>query len=94
MNYFLHNIVNCDPDQPIVLMTAPTGSAAFQIGGPTINSALLVYDNGRNKPSWEKKTVMQTKLQHLTLLVNDEVSMVRYKKFQCMNETICTIKGT
>ena len=94
MNYFLPNIVNCDPDQPIVLMTAPTGSAAFQIGGSTINSTFLVYDNGRNKPSWGEKTVMQTKLQHLTLLVNDEVSMVRYKKFQCMNETICTIKGT
>ena len=37
---------------------------------------------------------MQTKLQHLTLLVSDEVSMVGFKKFQCMNETVCTIKGT
>ena len=37
---------------------------------------------------------MQTKLQHLTLLVNDKVGMVGFKKFQCMNETVCTIKGT
>ena len=27
-----------DDDQPIVLITAPTGSAAFQIGGSTIHS--------------------------------------------------------
>ena len=44
MSYFVHTVVNADPDQPIVLMTAPTGSAAFQIGGSTIDSALLLYD--------------------------------------------------
>ena len=44
MSYFVCNVVNADPDQPIVLMTAPTGSAAFQIGGSTIDSALLLYD--------------------------------------------------
>ena len=92
MYYFLCNIIKCDADQPLVLMTAPTGSAAFQIGGSTIDSALLVYGNGKMKPSLEKKTVMYTKLQHLTLLVNDKVSMVGFKKFQCMNETVCTIK--
>ena len=63
MYYFLCNIVKCDADQPLVLMTAPTGSAAFQIGGSTIDSVLLVYDNGKTKPNWVKKTVMQTKLQ-------------------------------
>ena len=30
MYHFLHNIVKCDADQPLVLMTAPTGSAAFK----------------------------------------------------------------
>ena len=58
MSYFVHNVVNADPDQPTVLMTAPTGSAAFQIGGSTIDSALLLYDGSENKPSWEKKTIM------------------------------------
>ena len=33
MTYFLKNVLNADPDQPIVLMTAPTSSAAYQIGG-------------------------------------------------------------
>ena len=37
---------------------------------------------------------MQLKLEHLILFVNDEISMVGYKKFQSMNETMCSIKGT
>ena len=94
MSYFVHNVVNADPDQPIVLMTAPTGSAAFQIGGSTIDSALLLYDCSKNKPSWEKKTIMQMKLEYLTLLLTDEISMVGFKKFQDMNQTICSIKGS
>ena len=32
-------MVKADDGQPIVLITAPTGSAAFQIGGLTIHSA-------------------------------------------------------
>ena len=48
----------------------------------------------QEKPNWEKKTIMQLKLEHLILFVNDEISMVGYKKFQSMNETMCSIKGT
>ena len=54
MSYFLHSTVNAEPDLPIVLTKAPTGSAAFHIGGSTIDSALLIYDSGKNKPSWGK----------------------------------------
>ena len=39
MSYFLSQVLNADPDQPVVLVTAPTGSAAFQIGGTTIHCA-------------------------------------------------------
>ena len=93
MSYFLHNTVNAEPDQPIVLTTAPTGSAACQIGGSTIDSALLIYDSGKNKPSWEKKIIMQLKLEHQILSLTDEISMVGCKKFQSMN-AMCAIKGT
>ena len=94
MSYFLCTFVNADPDQPIVLMTVPTGSAAFQIGGSTIDSALLLYNASKKKPSWEKKTIMQITLEYLTLLFTDEISMVGFKKFQDMNQTICSIKGS
>ena len=31
--YMLNHTINPDDDQPLVLVTAPTGSAAFQVGG-------------------------------------------------------------
>ena len=52
------NTVKPDDDQPIVLITAPTGSAAFKIGGSTIHSAFPLHDNYKSKPSWEKRSKM------------------------------------
>ena len=83
-----------DDDQPIVLITAPTGSAAFQIGGSIIHSAFLLHDNYKSKPSWEKRSKMQLKLEHMMLSITDEISMVGFKQFQSMNQTMCTLKGT
>ena len=37
MFHFFKHTVKPDDDQPIVLITPPTGSAAFQIGGSTIH---------------------------------------------------------
>ena len=54
MSYLLSNGLNVQPDQPIVLVTAPTGSAAYQIGGSTNHSAFLMCDDSKSKPSWEK----------------------------------------
>ena len=39
-SHFFKHTVKPDDDQPIVLITAPPGSAVFQIGGSTIHSAL------------------------------------------------------
>ena len=83
-----------DDDQPIVLITAPTGSAAFQIGGSIIHSAFLLHDNYKSKPSWEKRSKMQMKLEHMILSITDEISMVGFKQFQSMNEIVGTLKGT
>ena len=53
--HLLHTTVNANPDQPLVLMTAPTGTAAFQIGGSTIDLALLTVQEtsqpGKRKQS-------------------------------------------
>ena len=80
--------VKPDDDQPIVLITAPTGSAAFQIGGSTIHSAFLLYDNFKSKPSWEKRTQMQLILEHMMFSITDEISMVGFKQFQSMNQAV------
>ena len=45
MSHFFKHTVKPDDDQPIVLITAPTGSAAFQIGGSTIHRAHDVVNN-------------------------------------------------
>ena len=41
MSKFFKHTVKPDDDQPIVLITALTGSASFQIGGSIIHSAFL-----------------------------------------------------
>ena len=94
MSHFFKHTVKPDDDQPIVLITAPTGSAAFQIGGSTIHSTLLLHDNHKSKPSWEKRSKMQLKLEHMMLSITDKISMVGFKQFQSVNHTICTLKGT
>ena len=37
---------------------------------------------------------MQLKLEHLILLITDEISMVGFDLFQRMNEAVCGIKGS
>ena len=63
MFHFFKHTLKPDDDQPIVLIRAPTGSAAFQISGSTIHSAFLLNDNYKSKPSWEKRSKMQLKLR-------------------------------
>ena len=94
MSHFFKYTVKPDDDQPIVLITGPTGSAAFQIGGSTIHSTFLLYDNFKPKPSWEKRSKMQSKLEHMMFSITDEINMVYFKQFQSMNQTMCALKGT
>ena len=89
-NFFKHTVK--PDDQPIILLTAPTGSAAFQIGGSAIHSAFLLHDNFKSKPNWEKRSQMQLKYEHMMLSITDEISMVGFKQFQSMNQTMCTLK--
>ena len=94
ISYFFKYTVKPDDDQPIGLITAPTGSAAFQIGGSIIHSVFLIHDNYKSKPSWEKSSKMQIKLEHMILSITDEISMVGFKQYQSMNQIMCTLKGT
>ena len=94
MSHFFKHTLKPDDDQPIGLITAPTGSAAFQIGGSTIHFAFLLHDNYKSKPSWEKRSKIQLKLEHMMLSITDGISMVGFKQFQSMNQAMCTLKGT
>ena len=94
MSHFFKHTVKPDNDQPIVLITALTGSEAFQIGGSMIHSAFLLHDNNKSKLSWEKRSKMQLKLEHMMLSITNEISMVDFTQFQSMNQTMFTLKGT
>ena len=76
--YFLQQTLQVQPDEPLVLLTAPTGLAAFNINGITLHSAFMLHhDNcSTDTNAWEKGSTMQIKLQHLALCVIDEISMV------------------
>ena len=68
-----------EPDDVIVLLTAPTGVAAFNIGGMTLHSALLLgctRRTGFQPLSNDRLTTLRCKLSKLMLIIIDEGSMV------------------
>ena len=74
--------------KPPVLVTAPTATAAFIIGGKTIDSALGFLPNDRNKYnqiSSSKLLMMRHQFEDLSLLVCDEISMVGASKLLKIN---------
>ena len=64
-----------------MLLTAPTGVAAFTIGGMTFHSALLFGHSkfGFQPLSNDIRSTLRYKLSKLMLLIIDEVSMVGFK---------------
>lgn len=68
-----------EPDDVVVLLTAPTGAAAFIINGMTLHSALLL---GRGKYgafqplNHDRLNSLRSKLSRLALLIIDEISIV------------------
>ena len=56
MIYFLQQTINVQPDEPLVLLTAPTGLAAFNIGGITLYSAFMLHcSNNSDVTDFEKR---------------------------------------
>ena len=73
------------PTEIVAILTAPTATAAFNIDGMTIYSALhLPIKLGNDFDSYKKlsnniKNTLKCKLQHLRILIIDEISMVGVK---------------
>ncbi len=68
-----------EPDDVTVLLTAPTGVAAFIIGGMTLHSALVLGTSkygGFQPLSHDRLNSLRSKLSKLALLIIDEISMV------------------
>ena len=71
-----------NPSLPTVLLMAPTGVAAINISGTTVNTALSIPINvGLNlTPLSDQKTLLRLSLNELKLLIIDEISMVSNNK--------------
>ena len=84
-----------NPDDIVVLLTAPTATVAFNIGGTTLHQAFplakslpipYIYkrDDGLDK--------LRVKLQNLSILIIDEISMVGQCVFLYVCERLRQIK--
>ncbi|CAG2194870.1 unnamed protein product [Mytilus edulis] len=84
-----------NPDDIVVLLTAPTATAAFNIGGTTLHQAfslppslplpyIYLRDDTINK--------LRSKLQNLSILIIDEISMVGQRSLLYVSERLRQIK--
>ncbi|KXJ10654.1 ATP-dependent DNA helicase PIF1 [Exaiptasia diaphana] len=88
---------NKNPDLPTVILMAPTGVAAVNIGATTINTALAIPKNvGDTVPSMNDhtKTQMRLSLRELKLIIIDEVSMVSNSMLLYIHQRLKEIFGT
>ncbi|XP_075158165.1 uncharacterized protein LOC142231442 [Haematobia irritans] len=85
----LNSIPGTDPSVIKVLLTAPTGKAAFGIGGATLHSmfSLPVNQSSSDLRPLNADTVnsMYSKLMYLRLLIIDEISMVGARMFSFLD---------
>ena len=87
-----------DPDLPSVLMLAPTGVAAINIGGSVIHSSLGILKNVCTEHiaslPHERLSTLRYKLSVLKLIIIDEISMVSNRMLKYIHERLKQIFGT
>ena len=85
------------PTDVLVLKTAPTGVAAFNIDGMTVHSALLLRNTSTGNDgaplTFEKLNTIRSRLENLTLMIIDEVSMVGSDMLLNIHRRLNEIKG-
>ncbi|XP_078381380.1 ATP-dependent DNA helicase Pif1-like [Oculina patagonica] len=95
MNTFKYAALN--PSLPTVLLMAPTGVAAVNISGTTVNTALgIPKDAGINLPPLpdQKKTLLRLSFSELKLLIIDEISMVSNNMLLHIHQRLKEIFGS
>ena len=86
-----------NPEKPTVLLTAPTGVAAININGTTINTGLAIpKESGDRMPpmSDQRRTLLRIALSELKLIIIDEISMVSNIMLLHIHQRLKDIFGT
>lgn len=94
--YFSHKAGE-NPDEVKVIICAPTGKAAFNVGGSTIHSVFNIpAEQGFNyKPlDMQQLGTFQSNLKSLKVVFIDEISMVGRKMFNYINLRLQEILGS
>jgi len=85
-----------NPDDIVIQLCAPTGTAAYEINGSTLHSAFALNPNNRNRSntlSAEKLAELRNKFRSLKILVIDEISMVGADLLVQVHERLAAIAG-
>ena len=82
-----------------VLLTAPTGIAAYNIGGITVHSAFCLPVEHHRSASYvplkaEKLKQLRMKFKDIAYVIIDEISMLSCHNFDFVNKRLCDIKDT
>lgn len=95
-NYFLYHAHGIKhEDKPKVLLTAPTGLAAFLIQGMTLHTAFsLPITRQRADLSNSKANTIRERLSDLKLIIIDEISMVGNNKICLIDQRLQQITGS
>lgn len=95
--HFFLCLLGENPDEIVSIVTAPTGTAAFNISGSTIHSSLHIpITNSREykKLSDDKRNSLRLIAGKLRLMIIDEISMVGNILFTTIHERLCEIKNS
>ncbi|KAE8740532.1 hypothetical protein FOCC_FOCC013959 [Frankliniella occidentalis] len=86
----------CNPEQPKIILCAPTGKAAFNINGQTIHSAFKLQPNNGSldELSASMSNTLACALSCLKLIKIDEISMVGQQILQMVSQRLQHLKGT
>ena len=92
VNYFFDLYKQTISDDSLVLVTAYTGTAPFNIKGITLHSALCLPTTPKHYLFAEKRATLQAWLHQLKPFVINQVSMIPDKMLELSHKIFCTSK--
>ena len=80
-----------DNSKPKVMLMAPTGVAAINIGGTTLHTGLGIPCNNFHPLSDKQRTTLRMKLENVKAIFIDEISMASSKLLLQVRQRLCEI---